>query len=139
MELLLWPGDEARLRRLGVDYEVTSPYRGPEQRAIGRPSGLAPQPGERIDCRRYGDYVTDLQKLATDHPKRARMIRFRDDARGPGGFGIEIADDLSAAVSDGRPTFWVDGARTTPASGRPRGTRSCSPSTCCSRTARTRA
>lgn len=111
MELLLWPGDEARLRRLGVDYSITSPYRGPEQRAVGRPSGLAPQPGERTDYRRYADYVTDLQKLATDHPKRARMIRFPEKTlEGREVFGIEIADDIGRAVSDGRPTFWVDGA-----------------------------
>jgi hypothetical protein len=111
MELLLWPGDEARLRRLGVDYEVTSPYRGPDLRALGRPSGLAPQPGERTDYRRYADYVTDLQKLATDHPKRARMIRFPEKTlEGREVFGIEVADDVAAAAFDGRPTFWVDGA-----------------------------
>lgn len=111
MELLLWPGDETRLRELGVDYTVTRPYRGPEVSAVGRAAGLAPQPGERTDYRRYGDYVTDLQKLATDHPKRSRMFEFPEASlEGRKIFGIEIADDIAAAQVDGRPTFWVDGA-----------------------------
>lgn len=111
MELLLWPGDEAKLRRLGVDYEVTQSYRGPDLTAGTRLSGLAPQPGERTDYRRYADYVTDLQKLATDNPKRARMFEFPEKSlEGRKVFGIEIADDVARAATDGRPTFWVDGA-----------------------------
>lgn len=111
MELLLWPGDETKLKRLGVDYQVTRPYRGPELGAGARLSGLAPQPGERTDYRRYADYVTDLQKLATDFPKRARMFEFPETTlEGRKVYGIEIADDITRAVSDGRPTFWVDGA-----------------------------
>ena len=111
MELLLWPGDEARLRRLGVDYQVTSPYRGPDLTAGTRLSGLAPQPGERTDYRRYADYVTDMQKLATDHPKRSRMFEFPETTlEGRKVYGIEIADDIATAMTDGRPTFWVDGA-----------------------------
>ena len=110
MELLLWPGDETRLRKLGLDYEVIKPYRGPDVTARGRLAGLAPQPGERTDYRRYGDYVTDMQKLATDHPKRARMFRFPETTlEGREVFGIEIADDVKRAATDGRPTFWVDG------------------------------
>jgi hypothetical protein len=110
MELLLWPGDETRLRKLGVDYEVTQPYRGPALTAGARLSGLAPQPGERTDYRRYADYVTDLQKLATDNPKRARMFEFPETTlEGRKVFGIEIADDIATAMTDGRPTFWVDG------------------------------
>ena len=111
MELLLWPGDETRLRKLGVDYEVTSPYQGPALTAGVRLSGLAPQPGERTDYRHYADYVTDMQKLATDHPKRARMFEFPETTlEGRKVFGIEIADDVAVAATDGRPTFWVDGA-----------------------------
>lgn len=111
MELLLWPGDETKLKKLGVDYQVTQPYRGPDLTAGTRLSGLAPQPGERTDYRRYADYVTDMQKLATDHPKRARMFEFPETTlEGRKVFGIEIADDIARAVTDGRPTFWVDGA-----------------------------
>lgn len=111
MELLLWPGDETKLKKLGVDYQVTQPYRGPDLTAGTRLSGLAPQPGERTDYRRYADYVTDMQKLATDHPKRARMFEFPETTlEGRKVFGIEIADDIARAVNDGRPTFWVDGA-----------------------------
>ncbi len=111
MELLLWPGDETKLKKLGVDYQVTQPYRGPDLTAGTRLPGLAPQPGERTDYRRYADYVTDMQKLATDHPKRARMFEFPEATlEGRKVFGIEIADDVARAVNDGRPTFWVDGA-----------------------------
>jgi hypothetical protein len=111
MELLLWPGDETKLKKLGVDYQVTQPYRGPDLTAGVRLSGLAPQPGERTDYRRYADYVTDMQKLATDNPKRARMFEFPETTlEGRKVFGIEIADDISKAMTDGRPTFWVDGA-----------------------------
>jgi hypothetical protein len=111
MELLLWPGDETRLKALGVDYQVTTPYRGPDLTAARRVSGLAPQPGERTDYRRYADYVTDLQKLATDHPERSRMFEFPERTlEGRKVYGIEIADDITKAMTDGRPTFWVDGA-----------------------------
>jgi hypothetical protein len=110
MELLLWPGDEAKLRRLGIDYQVTRPYGGPDLVGGARLSGLAPQPGERTDYRHYADYVTDLQKLATDHPKRARMFEFPETSlEGRPIYGIEIADDIAGAANDGRPTFWVDG------------------------------
>lgn len=110
MELLLWPGDETKLKRLGVDYQVTQPYRGPDLTAGARLSGLAPQPGERTDYRHYADYVTDMQKLATDHPRRARMFEFPETTlEGRKVYGIEIADDIARAVNDGRPTFWVDG------------------------------
>lgn len=111
MELLLWPGDAARLQRLGIDHEIVEPYRGPDVTARGRLSGLAPQPGERTDYRRYADYVTDLQRLATEHPRTSRMFRFPEKTlEGRDVFGIEIADDVTRAATDGRPTFWVDGA-----------------------------
>jgi hypothetical protein len=111
VELLLWPGDRARLAALGIDHEVTTPYQGPDLRAAGRLSGLPPQPGERTDYRRWPDYVTDLQKLATDHPTRSRMLKFPEPTlEGRDVFGIEIADDIAKAQVDGRPTFWVDGA-----------------------------
>lgn len=112
MELLLWPGDRAKLDRLGVDYTVTTPYAGQDSPAAARTSGLAVQPGERVaGYRRYEDYVTDLQALATKHPKRSRMFTFPEKTlEGRAMYGIEIADDIAAARTDGRPVFFVDGA-----------------------------
>ena len=69
MELLLWPGDRAKLDKLGVEYTVTQPYRGPDSPAPGRTSGLPLQPGERATgYRHYEDYVADLQALASKNP-----------------------------------------------------------------------
>ncbi len=110
MELLLWPGDRAKLDRLGLDYTVTTPHQGQDAPAVGRTSGLPLQPGERTAYRHYADYVTDLQALATKHPKNARMFTFPEKSlEGRTVYGIEIADDIGKARTDGRPTFWVDG------------------------------
>jgi hypothetical protein len=110
MEFLLWPGDRAKLNALGIPYQVTDPYRGPDQLSPGRTSGLALQPGERKAYRVYADYVTDLQQLATKHPEHARMFTFPEKTlEGRTMYGIEIADDVAKARTDGRPTFWVDG------------------------------
>jgi hypothetical protein len=111
MEFLLWPGDRAKLDALGVDYRVFTPSAGAAVPASGRPSGLALQPGERSGYRVLADYVTDLQALATAHPGQARMIKFPEKSlEGRDVYGLEIADDIAAAQTDGRPTFWIDGA-----------------------------
>ena len=109
MEMLLWPGDRARLDKLGVDYEVITSK--PTAPAPGRTSGLPLQPGERADgYRRLGDYYADMQMLATKHPKRARMVKLAEPTlEGRDMFALEIADDVVAAATDGRPTFFVDG------------------------------
>ena len=111
IELLLWPGDRAKLDALGVEYRLFTPRDTAGQAAAGRPSGLAIQPGERSGYRVLGDYVTDLQALATKYPGQARVIKFPEQTlEGRDVYGLEIADDITAAQTDGRPTFWVDGA-----------------------------
>jgi hypothetical protein len=112
MELLLWPGDRTKLDRLGIEYTITTPYAGPDQPVAGRTSGLPLQPGERAaGYRHYEDYVADLQALATKHPKRSRMFTFPEKTlEGRNMYGIEIADDIAKARTDGRPVFFVDGA-----------------------------
>ena len=110
MEFLLWPGDRRRLDALGVEYRIFTP-RSDGAGAPGRPSGLLPQPGERTSYRLLADYVTDMHKLATDNPTQARMIKFPEKSHeGRDVYGIEIADDIAKAQTDGRPTFWIDGA-----------------------------
>ena len=111
IELLLWPGDRAKLDALGVQYQLFTPRDTAPQAAAGRPSGLALQPGERTGYRVLGDYVTDLQALATKYPGQARLIKFPERSlEGRDVYGLEIANDIEAAQTDGRPTFWVDGA-----------------------------
>lgn len=110
-EFLLWPGDQRKLDALGVEYRIFTPAGGAGVPAAGRPSGLALQPGERKGYRVLADYATDMQALATRYPQQARMITFGEKSlEGRGVFGLEIADDIEAAQTDGRPTFWIDGA-----------------------------
>ena len=108
MELLLWPGDRRKLDALGVDYQVFTPKT--ESVAARSTLGLAKQPGERAGYRVIGDYVTDIQALATQYPVQAAAFTFPEKSlEGRDVWGLEIADDVVAARTDGRPTFWVDG------------------------------
>jgi hypothetical protein len=109
LELLLWPGDRRKLDALGVDYQLWSPQR---ENAGARRSflDLPLQPGERSDYRVYANYITDIQALATDNPQQAAAFKFAEKSlEGRDMWGIEIADDIAAARTDGRPTFWIDG------------------------------
>ena len=109
VELLLWPGDRRKLDALGVDYQIWHPQREsvtPRRSLLDLPL----QPGERSDYRVYGDYLTDLQRLATDYPVQAAAFTFSEKSlEGRDMMGIEIADDIAKARIDGRPTFWIDG------------------------------
>ena len=107
VDVLLWPGDEARLRRLGLEHRIVEPRADVRARATGLPV----QPGERSAYRRLSDYTTDMVALASQHQGRARLITFPERSlEGRTVLGLEIADDVEAAATDGRPTFWVDGA-----------------------------
>ena len=108
MELLLWPGDRRKLDALGVDYQIVTPK--PQAVAARSTLALAKQPGERTGYRVLGDYVTDIQALATQYPLQAAAFTFPEKSlEGRDVWGLEIADDVVAARTDGRPTFWVDG------------------------------
>ncbi len=110
-EFLLWPGDRRKLDALGVEYRIFTPKAESAVPGAGRPSGLELQPGERSGYRVLADYVTDMQALATAYPRQARMIKFPEKSlEGRDVYGLEIADDIAAAQTDGRPTFWIDGA-----------------------------
>ena len=109
IELLLWPGDRRKLDAIGVEYELFTPRQGGPQVARNTLS-LAAQPGERAAYRRLGDYVTDIQALATKYPLQASAFTMPERSlEGRQVWGIEIADDVVAARTDGRPVFWVDG------------------------------
>ena len=109
MEVLLWPGDRRKLDALGIDYQLFTPHQGPAVAARSL-TELPLQPGERTGYRVIGDYVTDMQSLATRFPQQARAFTFPNKTlEGRDVWGLEIADDVVAAQTDGRPTFWVDG------------------------------
>ena len=126
VEVLLWPGDLARLQQFGVRHEVTVTdlaAHDTARRATApvRPAGLALQPGETADgeYRRLADYQDDLRALAEAHPDRARLFELPHvtfESRRV--LALEIATGVHGPP-DGRPTFHVDGvhhAREWPAS-----------------------
>lgn len=110
-EVLLWPGDAARLAESGIPFRVT------EEDLIGRDSRrpsaprsltLAAQPGERGAYRHLAEYDQDLINLAKARPEIARLITLPLTSReGRPVRGIEIAEAVGRP--DGRPTFYMDG------------------------------
>ena len=112
LDLILWPGDAAKLARLGLKYDVLEA----DLLAVDRVANLkAPAlpvengvPGERTNYRVYADFLTDINALAAAHPDRARVVRMPEKTReGRDVFGLEICTD--PARNDGRPTFYMDG------------------------------
>ena len=111
VEVLLWPGDEARLRAVGIPYEITVDDLVARDRDLGpgvRMAGAAAQPGERDDYRFLADYEKDLRDLASARPDLARVFALPERSEaGRAVYGIEIAE--SVRRPDGRPTLYVDG------------------------------
>jgi hypothetical protein len=114
IEVLLWPGDQSRLEKLGLDYEITCEDVLARDMAIARatsdtrPKGLKAVPGERGGYRRWADYVSDMDQLATDHPDLARVFALPEPTlEGRIVYGIEIAANVMR--EDGRPVFHMDG------------------------------
>jgi hypothetical protein len=111
LEVLLWPGDEARLREAGIPHEITADDvvgRDRARRAASPPPGAPGQPGERADYRFLRDYEKDLHDLAAARPDIARVFALPEPSEaGRITYGIEISE--SVRRPDGRPTFYVDG------------------------------
>lgn len=111
VEILLWPGDEARLRAAGIPHEITVGDLAERDQALPRParsSALAEQPGERIDYRHLADYEKDLHDLAAARPELGRVFALPEpSAGGRVVYGLEIAEAVRRP--DGRPTLYVDG------------------------------
>lgn len=112
VELLLWPGDRARLNELGIDHEVTvadlAAHDAREAAGAGATMLLEPVPGDRTDYRTLDDYNAEMQELATRYPDKARVFKYPlPSLEGRDVFGIEIATDVDAI--DGRPITYIDG------------------------------
>lgn len=114
VEVLLWPGDLAKLVATGLPFEITVPDLVLRDvladRDAPQVSAVARQPGETTtgDYRSLADYEADLRSLAERFPEQTRLIELPyRTLEGRTVLALEIADDVHA--SDGRPTFYNDG------------------------------
>ena len=113
VELLLWPGDLARLDLLGLDYEVVTEdlFALDAAREAAAPNKLIRLPGpDRTDYRVLADYNTELQELAKKNPKLVDLFKMKQPSlEGREIFGVEIASNVKEKKTDGRPIFYMDG------------------------------
>ena len=114
VELLLWPGDQARLESLGLDFEITCEDVVARDQALhrsvadARPASVPVAPGERTAYRRMADFNNDMQLLAQQRPDLARVFVLPERTlEGRLVYGIEIAADVTR--NDGRPVYHMDG------------------------------
>ena len=112
VELLLWPGDLARLEALDVPFEVvTEDLFADEMKEGTAADSLLGLPGpDRRDYRTLGDYNREMKTLAKKNPKLVKLFKMpRKTLEGRTVFGVEIAKNVKQ-VNDGRPIFYMDGA-----------------------------
>lgn len=115
VELLLWPGDEARLRATNLRYEITEDdLLGRDlalfSRPAVRPEGLLPQPGETADgtYRDLAQHNADMAMLAETYPELCELHEMPETSlQGRTIFYLEIAEEV--ARKDGRPVYYNDG------------------------------
>ena len=121
VELLLWPGDLARLTATGLRFQVD--VQDLVARDLALPKVMrtvAVQPGETAsgDYRQLADYEADMRSLVERFPTKAKLIELpHRTLEGRTVFALEIATDVNRR--DGRPVFYQDGchhAREWPAS-----------------------
>jgi hypothetical protein len=113
VEVLLWPGDLARLKATNLRFEITvsdviARDRAALQRADQRASFSGSVPGDNGAYRTLDEYNADLLALVAAHPDDARIISLPNRTReGRSVIGIEIAQDVNRR--DGRPVWYMDG------------------------------
>ena len=112
-EVLLWPGDLARLQAANLRFEITvqdviARDQAALRRADQRSSVRSDVPGDNGAYRTLDDYNADMMALVAEHPNDARIISLPNRTReGRSVLGIEIAQDVNAV--DGRPVWYMDG------------------------------
>ncbi|MDP3714105.1 MAG: M14 family metallopeptidase [Mycobacteriales bacterium] len=125
VQYLLWPGDLARLKDLGLRFVIEVPDLAladalEAAKAKTAVRSLAVQPGETKtgDYRVLADYERDMRALAKKYPTKAKLIELpHRTMEGRTVYGLEICTNVSKR--DGRPVFYQDGchhAREWPAS-----------------------
>ena len=121
IELLLWPGDQARLDAMGVDYEIViEDLFAHDMAQASEPKTMQVLPGpDRDDYRRLTDYNAELQELAKKNPDLVKVFEMkRPSLEGRPILGVEVAANVKDS-DDGRPIFYMDAvhhAREWPAS-----------------------
>jgi hypothetical protein len=107
VEIVLWPGDAARLAARGLTWTVVTPDLLTGVAATAGPLMRTPGP-DRTDYRRLPDYERELKDLAKRYPKIVRLVTLPEKTlEGRTVYGVEIAANVAA--KDGRPAFLVDG------------------------------
>jgi hypothetical protein len=112
-EVLLWPGDLARLKASNLRFDITvqdviARDAATLQRADQRTSARSAVPGDNGGYRTLDEYNADMMALVAAHPKDARLITLPNRTReGRTVLGIEIAKDVNAV--DGRAVWYMDG------------------------------
>lgn len=110
-ELLLWPGDLAKLKDLGVDFKITCTdlaKRDAELDLNAAPAPLLAPPGGATNYRQIGDYERELKDMQKIYPYLARTIALPlRTFEGRTVYGVEIGANVGAI--DGRPTIYHDG------------------------------
>jgi hypothetical protein len=111
LELLLWPGDLARLQASGLRHEITVPDLIARERTakVGvRTTALQPGETKNGDYRTLADYEADMRALAKRFPNKAKLIALpHKTLEGRTVYGLEICTDVNRR--DGRPVFYQDG------------------------------
>ncbi|MCW2616835.1 MAG: Carboxypeptidase precursor [Frankiales bacterium] len=111
VEVLLWPGDLARLRATGLRFQVDVDDLVARDAALPRvPRVVAAQPGETStgDYRVLEDYERDMRALVKRFPTKARLVELpHRTLEGRTVYGLEVCTDVGRR--DGRPVFYQDG------------------------------
>lgn len=113
VEVLLWPGDLARLKATNLRFDVTvtdvvARDTAALRRADLQTSFTGTVPGDNGAYRTLDEYNADMMGLVARFPDHARIISLPNRTReGRSVIGIEIAKDV--AKKDGRPVWYMDG------------------------------
>lgn len=98
IDVVLWPGDEARLRATGLRYSIID----------ADLDATAAEPSVSMMYRFLEHYEADMRALASKYPSLVRLILApHQTIEGRSVYGLEIAADV--ARRDGRPTSFVMG------------------------------
>ncbi|MBW3594620.1 MAG: zinc carboxypeptidase [Actinobacteria bacterium] len=111
IELLIWPGDLARLDAAGIDYHVAIEDLLEHDAGGTKADSVQVLPGpDRDDYRRLEDYNAEMKKLAKKNPGLVKLFKMkRPSLEGRTVYGIEIATNVTSSATDGRPIFYIDG------------------------------